>query len=283
MSNPRVALIQMVSSRSVDQNLARLAPMIKTAAADATAIFLPENFAALAHSDPRVIGEAESSNQGPIRQFLAEMSRELGCWIFAGTIPVAVQAGGAAVSAPRVRAASLVYNDIGQEIDRYDKIHMFDVDVDDNHGSYRESDVFEPGTDIVLVDSPLGKVGLSVCYDIRFPELYRRMFLAGADIFAIPSAFTTTTGKAHFRMLMQARAVENSCFTIAACQGGDHESGRRTYGHSMICDPWGEVLGELETGEGILTVALDQTLQQRIRQEMPFRKQLRLIDQSIDG
>ena len=275
----RIALVQLISSRKVEDNLPRVASLVSEAAdAGAEAIFLPENFAALAHPNPRETGLAETNPGGPIRSFLAGLAADSGCWIFAGTCPIAATPTGEPVAGRRVRAASLVIDPGGHEVARYDKIHMFDVDVADNHGHYRESDTFEPGTDTVAVDTPLGRVGLSVCYDLRFPELYRELFLRDVDIITVPSAFTTTTGEAHFRLLMRARAVENCCFTIAACQGGRHDSGRETYGHSLVCDPWGEVLGELDRGEGLLLVDLDSSVQERLRREMPVRKQTKLPD-----
>lgn len=277
MTSSRIALVQLVSSHEVEKNLPEVASFVQQAAQEgAEAVFLPENFAALAHANPRVIGEQEATPAGIIRTLLATLAQENRVWLFAGTCPVAMTPEGAEVQAGRVRAASLVLNPDGVEVARYDKIHMFDVDVADNHKRYRESDVFEPGTEVVSVETPIGRIGLSVCYDIRFPELYRRLFMQNIDLVSVPSAFTRTTGEAHFRLLMRARAVENCCFTIAACQGGVHDSGRQTYGHSMVCDPWGRVVGELDEGEGLLVVDLDRSEQERLRHEMPFRQQIRL-------
>lgn len=278
MSKVRIALLQLVSSQQIEINLPRVAELSERAVSEgAEALFLPENFAALAHLNPRAIGDQECSREGPVRSFLSGLAQSSRCWVFAGTCPIAETPGGESVAGNRVRAASLVLNPSGQEVARYDKIHMFDVDVEDNHRRYRESDTFEPGTETVTVDTPFGRVGLSVCYDIRFPELYRELFLRRADFIAVPSAFTVTTGKAHFQLLMRARAVENCCYTIAACQGGVHDSGRQTYGHSMVCDPWGDVVGELDQGEELLIVDIDTELQDRLREEMPFRQQLRLL------
>lgn len=277
--NPAVAVIQMVSSQYVDENLIRAeALMTEAAHGGAQALFLPENFAALGNSNLRAVGDRETLSAGPVRSFLSEMSRRLSCWVFAGTVPLATRPDSSVVEDGRVRAASLVYDGDGIEICRYDKIHMFDVDVDDSLGKYRESETFEPGTETLIVESPVGRVGLTVCYDIRFPELYRRLFGLGVDLFAVPSAFTTVTGEAHFKLLMQSRAIENSCFTVSACQGGEHDSGRKTYGHSMVVDPWGDVVGELGVGEGVLHCELDMEKQGKIRQEMPFFQQRRLID-----
>lgn len=276
--NPRVALVQMVSSQSIEPSLQRAEILIRDAVAgNPDAIFLPENFAALGSNDPQAIGLREQFSNGPVRSFLAEMAREAGCWIFGGTVPVGHRPDGRLVPDGRVRAASLVYNPSGVEVSRYDKIHMFDVEVEDNHKSYRESSTFEAGTDIVFVDCPFGRIGLTVCYDLRFPELYRKLFVSGVDMFTVPSAFTTITGDAHFKLLLRARAVENSCFCIAACQGGQHDSGRRTYGHSMVISPWGDVLGELGEGEGVLAVELDLASQAQLRKDMPFIDQCQIL------
>lgn len=279
MSFRRIALIQLVSSQHVEKNLPRVQSLIDEALADgAQSIFLPENFAALAHPNPHEIGLAESTREGPIRRFLSDTARSNSCWIFAGTCPVATSPSGEPVADNRVRAASLVIDPKGEEVARYDKIHMFDADVADNQKSYRESDTFEAGSDVVAVDTPMGRFGLTVCYDLRFPELYRELFLRDVDFVTAPSAFTTITGEEHFKLLMRARAVENCCFTIAACQGGSHDSGRETWGHSMVCNPWGEVVGELDTGEGILVVDIDLSIQAQLRKDMPFRRQLRLLE-----
>ena len=275
---PAISLIQMVSSCSVDASLRQAEVLILEAAkSNPDAIFLPENFAALGAENPMQIGVLETNVQGPIRSFIAEIAQRTRTWIFAGTVPIATRPDGKNVSTGKVRAASIVVDESGTEVCRYDKMHMFDVDIDDNHRVYRESETFESGTELKVIDSSFGKVGLSVCYDIRFPELYRNLTNDGAIALAIPSAFTETTGKAHFQLLMRARAVENSCFTIAACQGGVHDSDRRTYGHSMVVDPWGEVIAELDTGEAVLSVELDLDAQTEIRRKMPFLSQRQLV------
>ncbi len=265
----RIAVVQMISCMDVEANLVAVSRLaVKAAGNNIQAIFLPENFAALANTNPRLIGIGEETSSGPVRNCLSELARETGCWIFAGTMPVSVRPDGSPVSAPRVRAASLVYDDEGCEVGRYDKMHMFDVDVADSHRHYLESDGFEAGTDILCIDSVIGKIGLSVCYDIRFPELYRKLSSLGARSFAIPSAFTEVTGRAHFEVLMRSRAIENFCFTIAACQGGEHDSGRKTFGHSMVVGPWGEILARATTGEDILIAELDFDRQNEIRRDM---------------
>jgi deaminated glutathione amidase len=258
----------MVSSMDVHTNLETVSKLVLQAAGnDVQAIFLPENFAALGNEDPRQTGMAEDTSSGPIRDCLSSLSRKSECWIFAGTLPTIMRPDGSMVAPPRVRAASFVYDERGREVGRYDKMHLFDVDVADSHRHYLESETFEPGEDLLCVDSPAESVGLSVCYDIRFPELYRQLFLLGARSLAIPSAFTEITGKAHFEVLMRCRAIENFCFTIAACQGGEHDSGRRTYGHSMVVSPWGDILARASSGEDILIADLDFDRQDEIRSD----------------
>lgn len=273
----RIALVQMVSSKDVARNLPRVDALVRRAAdLGAQAIFLPENFAALGHDDPRAVGDAETSPHGPVRGFVAELARDLGCWIFAGTLPCSVRPDGSRVPAGRVRAASFVFDATGREVARYDKIHMFDVDVEDNRKHYVESNTFEPGDAVVCLDSPIGTVGLGVCYDIRFPELYRRLGSDGALSMTVPSAFTRVTGAAHFEVLMRARAIENFAFMIAACQGGVHDSGRETYGNSMVVGPWGDVICRGSEGEDVIVAELDMDRLQEIRRDMPVHRQRRL-------
>ncbi|MFT7221388.1 MAG: putative amidohydrolase [Candidatus Azotimanducaceae bacterium] len=277
---PSVAVIQMTSSASVDKSLKRAESLILEAAKSVPdAIFLPENFPALGSTNPYAIGYAERGGKGPIFQFLTEMAFRTRSWIFAGTMPIASLADGSATESNRVRAASLVINSSGERVARYDKIHMFDAEVADGHRNYRESSTFEPGTAVVAVDSPVGRVGLSVCYDLRFPELYRQLFLEKCDLIAVPSAFTRVTGAAHFEVLLRARAIENTSYIVAACQVGTHDSGRETYGHSMVISPWGERLGCLERDEGVLHVPVDLGKVKEIRADMPFLSQAKLLTQ----
>jgi predicted amidohydrolase len=276
--NHRIAVVQMTSAMEVETNLAAATQLVHRAAdQNVEAIFLPENFAALANENPRQIGTNEETLSGLVRRYLSDLSRSVGCWVFAGTLPTISRPDGSLVAVPRVRAASFVYDQAGREIARYDKIHMFDVSVDDSHQHYLESATFEPGEDLVCIDSPLGLIGLSVCYDIRFPELYRKLFVQGARSFAIPSAFTEVTGEAHFEILMRSRAIENFSFTIAACQGGEHNSGRKTYGHSMVVSPWGDVIAEAGTGEDVIVAELDFERLEEIRTDMPVLEQRRLL------
>jgi len=258
VARSRIAVVQMTSSMAVEVNLAKLAELFTDLTGQAVdAVFLPENFAAFGTGDCLPIGLQEITENGPIRSFLARQAVALDCWIFAGTIPLANRPDEVMIKGGRVRAASLVFDQHGKQIARYDKIHLFDVDVKDNQQRYRESDRFEPGHSLEVVDSPIGIVGMSVCYDVRFPEMYGDLVLAGAEILTVPSAFTRVTGQAHYRALMQARAIENFCFVVAACQVGCHDSGRETYGHSMVVNPWGEVIAELAEGEGVIVTEID--------------------------
>lgn len=273
----RIAVIQMVSGIDVESNLKRADALMSDAARSVVdAIFLPENFAALGHPAPVDIGESESYGAKPITSFLCEAARKNQCWIFGGTFPMRTRANGSNATDNRVRAASIVIDELGEVRARYDKVHMFDVDVDDAHKRYRESETFEHGDQVLVVDSPCGRVGLSVCYDIRFSELYLQLFKLGAQLFAIPSAFTVPTGKAHFHTLMRARAIESFGFTVAACQSGRHDSGRETYGHSMVVNPWGEILAEANSGEQVLIVDIDLEQVSEARAQMPVLQQRRL-------
>ena len=272
----KVALIQMVSSTKVEINLKEAEKLIREAVSESEFIFLPENFAALGNGDLLSVDSDEISLGGRINSFLREIAERHSCWLFAGTFPISSRPDGSVVSGGRVRAASLVLNPEGEVVSRYDKIHMFDAVIDDNQGSYTESKIFEPGDSVTTLNCPLGRMGLTVCYDIRFPELYRRLFAAEVDLIAVPSAFTENTGKAHFELLMRARAVENCCYMVAACQGGIHDSGRRTWGHSMVVDPWGRIVGELGKGPGILFVEIDQNIRKQLRSDMPFHLHQRL-------
>ena len=273
----RIATIQLTSSQHVSRNLALAAELITTAAEEgAKLVFLPENFAALASPDIAQIALQESSAAGPIRSFLADQARSSNVWIVAGTVPVSTRPDGVSVPDARVRAASFVYDQAGIEVARYDKIHMFDVNIDDNQKNYMESDVFEAGTELVVVDTPVGRLGLSVCYDIRFPEMYRALLHKGAQIISIPSAFTRTTGEAHWQILTRSRAIENACYVVAACQWGNHDSGRQTWGESIVVDPWGRTLNIQADGIGVGFAEIDLTELNSIRSDMPLGTQARL-------
>jgi predicted amidohydrolase len=272
-----VAALQMVSGHQLQDNLNAAAALLQQAAeAGVKVAVLPENFAVLASDQMLPCGQQEAGSESIIRTFLAQQAKTLKLWIVGGSLPLALRPDGSVI-ADRVRASCLVFNDLGDEVARYDKIHLFDAQVDDAHGQYRESDTFEAGDQVVTVDTPAGRLGLAVCYDLRFPELFRALRDKGADWVCLPSAFTWKTGNAHWHALIRARAIENQLYVVAAGQGGHNSSQRRTYGHSLICDPWGSVLAEVnEDGPGMVTAALDKHWLDQLRQQMPVWSHRRL-------
>jgi len=261
----KVAALQMTSGMQVAANLATAGRLLQVAAgAGARLAVLPENFAFMGQHERDKRAIAEDDGDGPAQEFIATQARALGLTIIAGTLALRVP------GETRVAAASLVYGPDGVRLARYDKIHLFDVDVPGQQSeSYRESAGNVPGTEVVVVDTPVGRAGLSVCYDLRFPELYRRMAAQGADFLVVPAAFTVPTGLAHWDVLLRARAIENLCHVVAAAQSGTHENGRRTYGNSLIIDCWGEVLDRLPAGEGCAIAALDLARQREVRAGFP--------------
>jgi len=266
-----VAAVQMVSVPELDTNLAEAGRRIAEAAEqDARLIVLPENFAhmGLAETDKLVL--AEQPGEGPIQTFLSQQAQLHRAWLVGGTIPMAGK------SPERVRAACLVYDDQGKQVARYDKIHLFDVSLEDTRETYRESDTIEPGEQSTVIDTPFGRMGIAVCYDLRFPEMFRSMAQAGLDLIVIPAAFTATTGQAHWEILLRARAVENLCYVVAAGQGGRHANGRETFGESMIVDPWGKVISRLAQGAGVVTASLDPHLVENLRRNFPVLAHQRL-------
>ncbi|KAA1176352.1 carbon-nitrogen hydrolase family protein [Marinobacter salinexigens] len=272
----RVAAIQMVSGSDLDANLDEARRLLNQAADDGARVaVLPENFAVLATAQMLECGNIEAGSAPVIREFLADQARELGIWIVGGSLPIASRPDGTAAG-HRVRAACLVFDDLGTEVARYDKIHLFDAMVEDAHGQYRESDTFEPGNQVVTVDTPAGKLGMAICYDLRFPELFRALREQGAEWVCLPSAFTWQTGDAHWHPLIRARAIENQLWMVAAGQGGQNSERRRTYGHSLICDPWGKVVAEWAEGPGVVTAELDLQRLQALRQRMPVWEHRRL-------
>ena len=261
---PLVAAIQMTSGPDVSANLQEARALLEEAAQrGARVAALPENFAFIGLSDGDKRGIAEEDGHGPVQDFLAATARQLGMWIVGGTVPLRGAPDG------RVAAASLVYDSAGDRRARYDKIHLFDIRIPERTESYRESANVAPGSTTVVVDTPVGRIGLSVCYDIRFPELFRKLSSAGAELLVVPSAFTEPTGRAHWETLLRARAIENLCWLIAPAQSGFHPGGRETYGDSMIVDHWGRVLGRLPRGRGCVTAEVDLERQRRDRASFP--------------
>lgn len=272
----RVAAIQMVSTKDIDANLREAGELLQQAADEGASVaVLPENFAVLATHQMLECGRTESGREPVIRAFLAEQATRLGLWIVGGSMPLADRPDGSAMD-DRVRASCLVFDDQGQEVARYDKIHLFDAMVEDAHGQYRESDTFEPGDQVITVDTPAGKLGVAICYDLRFPELFRALRAKGADWVCLPSAFTWQTGEAHWHALIRARAIENQVAVVAAGQGGQNSERRRTYGHSLVCDPWGQVVSELAEGPGVVVADLDTDQLAQLRTRMPVWEHRRL-------
>ncbi len=274
----KVAAIQMVSSDQLEENLEQAAELVdEAAAAGATLLTLPENFPLMSKEDTDRLAIAEDLGNGPIQDFLANSSRQHGIWLLGGTIPIRTQ------NRDKVFASSMLFNPKGECIAHYNKIHLFDVVVDEaNTESYRESDTFEAGNDIVVAKTDVGNIGLSVCYDLRFPELYRKMHEHNVQIITSPSAFTATTGEAHWETLIRGRAIENLCYVIASNQGGTHANGRETWGHSMIVDPWGHVLDLVDYGSGIAFAEIDLEKQERLRSMFPSLTHRRLDYQLND-
>ncbi|ABC32000.1 predicted amidohydrolase [Hahella chejuensis KCTC 2396] len=276
MSEFTLAIVQLVSTSDIEHNLARVEHWVAEAAnGGAQLVLLPENFALFESKRSLDIGAAEADAEGPIRRFLAGLARRFGVWIIAGSLPCAQRPDGASIDG-RVRSACWVFDDSGATVARYDKIHLFDVDVKDAYGAYRESAIFEPGEQVVVIATPWIRIGLSICYDLRFPELFRAMAEQGAELMTVPSAFTYVTGEAHWETLLRARAIENQVYIAAANQGGCHSESRRTYGHSMVIDPWGKVVACLEEGEGVILSTLDKAKLQDVRTSMPVLAHRRL-------
>lgn len=276
MSKVRVAAIQMVSNFDVDANLQCAGQLLEQAAEQGAKLaVLPENFAVLDSDNLFSWGEEERNHQ-VFSSFLSSQASRLGLQIVGGTIPLRERMDGSEVSATRVTASSLLYDEQGSLKARYDKIHLFDVSVQDQQGQYLESRVIEPGSTWVTTDSACGELGMSVCYDLRFPELYQRMAQQGCVAFSVPSAFTYRTGQAHWETLLRARAIENQAFVIAPDQGGKHSAKRETWGHSMIVDPWGTVLTQKEeAGAGFILADLDMDWLQEVRAAMPVQQHKR--------
>lgn len=270
-SAPRVAAVQMNSGADVHENLATAARLLARAAADGAVLaVLPENFALMGRHESDKLAVAEAPGNGPIQRFLSSAAREHSMWLLAGTVPLRT------AEPSRVAAASLLYDASGACVARYDKIHLFDVEVAAGE-SYRESASIAAGAaKPVVARTPAGPLGLSVCYDLRFPELYRALVAQGAELLAVPSAFTENTGQAHWDVLLRARAIENQCYVVAAAQSGDHPSGRRTWGHAMIVDPWGRVLSRVEQGEGLAVAGVPADALKNLRARFPVLEHRRL-------
>lgn len=269
----KIAAIQMCSSGDVDANLKAAKGLMQLAVNQgAQMVVLPENFAIMKENDERNSFNArEKFGSGKIQDFLANEAKRNGIWIVGGTIPIQSSDNS------KVRAACIVYNSQGEVVARYDKIHLFDVVLSEKE-FYKESETTQPGNAPVIIDTPFGKLGLLICYDIRFPELARCLFNQGAEIIAIPAAFTVTTGEAHWELFCRSRAVENFCYVAGAAQGGNHAGGRQTYGHSLIVNPWGKIIAKkADIIPGVICADIDLKQLHDIRQSIPVASHQRIF------
>lgn len=263
-SSVRVAAVQMNSGEDLDSNLDLASGLLADAAAAGCKLaVLPENFPLIAARKEAKLECAEVLGSGPIQQFLTHAAKTNDLWIVSGSMPLKSDVPG------RCYGASLVIDNNGATRSCYRKIHLYDVNVPERDESYRESASLTPGGEPVVQDTPAGCLGLSICYDVRFPELYRKLVAMGATVLSVPSAFTAATGEAHWHILLRARAIENLAYVIAPGQYGRHPDGRTTFGHSMIIDPWGKILAEQAEGNCIITADVDPGLTQQIRRQFP--------------
>ena len=267
----RVAAIQLNCADDLERNFRTIDALLDEASSRGVALaLLPENSVFIGAADDDKLAHAEDPGSGPIQAFLSEAARPHGLFLIAGSIPFKSAVPG------KCYGASVAFDDEGRTVATYLKIHLFDVGIPASDERYRESDTMDRGDEIVVVESPAGRLGLTICYDLRFPELYRELADKGATIFTVPAAFTKVTGDAHWRSLLRARAIENQAYVIAAGQHGVHPNGRTTHGHSMIVDPWGKVLAELDSGDGVVDAVVDPDAQVALRQEFPVLSHRRL-------
>lgn len=258
----QISMIQWTSGDQPEENIEQLKRLVRLLPEHRPQlVVLPEAFASFGAGEARQQSRAEDIGSGPIQDAVAAIAREHDLWIVAGTIPI--KAG------DRYSGASILFDNQGKQVARYNKMHLFDATVEDGTGSYVESKFTKPGSELVVVDTPFGRLGMSVCYDLRFPELFRALREQGAEVIVLPSAFTRVTGKAHWKALLQARAIENQCYVVAPNQGGEHPDGRETWGHSMIIDPWGAVCTEISSDIGVGSVPIELANVSDIRRRMP--------------
>jgi nitrilase len=270
-SKKTIAAIQLASGSNVSANLLETKRLTEAAVKQgAQMIVLPENFAFMGSNCKDASALREEAGDGPIQSFLSQIATRLGVWIVGGTIPLEAE------HAAKWRAACTVYDDQGRQVARYDKQHLFDVNLVESDEQFIESESIEAGDRVVVLNSPVGRLGIAVCYDLRFPELFRAMVDRGVEVIAIPSAFTAITGRAHWETLVRARAIENLAYVIAAAQGGFHVASRETYGHSVIVDPWGTKMAERERGNGCVVAQIDPEFQQTTRRNFPCLDHRRL-------
>lgn len=263
----RVAALQMVSTPDPAQNREVAQRLVReAAAAGAQLVVLPEYWAILGRHEQDKLAHAEHPGDGPLQQFMAGLAREAGVWLLGGTIPLVSGQSG------KVLNTLLAYGPDGTLAARYDKIHLFGFTRGEE--SFDESRTIVPGEAVGVLETPLARIGLSICYDLRFPELYRAM--GHCDLIVVPAAFTYTTGRAHWEILLRARAIENQCYVLAAAQGGQHPNGRRTWGHSMLVDPWGEIRSQRDEGEGVVAGEIERSLIDGVRSSLPALRHRKL-------
>ena len=263
----KVAAIQMISAPEPQINIERAGQLIREAAeAGAEILLLPEYWSVMGLKDTDKIAYAEALGSGPLQEFMSDMASQFGVWLIGGTVPLISSESG------KVLNTILAYGPNGKLAARYDKMHLFGFTRGEE--SYDESRTISAGADVVTLETPLGRIGLSICYDLRFPELYRAM--GECTLMVVPAAFTYTTGRAHWEILLRARAIENQCFVLAAAQGGLHKNGRRTWGHSMLVDPWGEICAQHAEGEGVVLGQIDATQLEEVRMSLPALKHRKL-------
>lgn len=259
----KVAAIQMISTPVIEENMVTARRLIAEAAQQgAELVLLPEYWPSIGRTDSEKVAQAEQPGSGPIQDFMASVASEHGIWLIGGTLSLV------SPEPNKVLNTALVYNPQGENVARYDKIHLFGFTTEKE--AYDESNFISPGCEVVGFDAPFGRVGMTVCYDLRFPELFRA--LGPCALIVVPASFTYTTGKVHWEILLRARAIENQCYVLAAAQGGRHPTGRRTWGHSMLIDPWGEVKSVLPEGEGVVIGDIEQEVLASVREKLPALK-----------
>lgn len=263
MKNANVALLQLCSGELVRDNLAQIEQQIKHLNAGVKLVMTPENALLFANS-AAYREHAEHEGHGPMQQAVREMARRYGVWLLVGSMPLISRE-----DPQRITTSSLLFDDQGEIRGRYDKMHMFDVDINDIHAHYRESDTYQHGQRLTVVDTPVGRLGMTICYDLRFPGLYQALRAQGAELISVPAAFTRVTGEAHWEILLRARAIENQCVILAPAQVGRHGATRRTWGHSMVVDSWGNVLAENPDAVSALKVRVNTGKLKTIRVQMP--------------
>lgn len=271
MGMESIGIIQMTAGREPLKNIAFIDVQLKQLAKNNIKLVLtPENSIIFGNKTDYQL-HAEELGQGIIQDLLADMASKYKVWLVIGSMPIR--------RGEQITTSTLVFNDEGKLVSYYDKLHMFDVDVDDQHGRYRESEIFTSGNEVVVVDTPVGKLGLTICYDVRFPHLYSELRKKGAQIITVPAAFTATTGEAHWETLLRARAIETQCWIIAAAQTGKHPCGRETWGHSMVINPWGKITQQILSDVGTIEEVIDERVTNSVRVNMPLLSHARFHSQ----